>query len=220
MPLNIVSVLPDVATTGIILQGAVIVTFDQEIDASTYSEGSFLLSAPPEIGQVSPDALLRPVIPSGNDYVQGTFSFAINSLGGTVATFKPSRPMRPNVKYTVLITTDVATAAGASLSGNYSWSFTTGFLNLTTPPPQNPLPAQMGRLKCEDLVVTPASTINNDLHRITINFPYDIDPNSFRSDDITVGLEAFLQDLDVYVPPLLTKTVTVSGKQLVIDLTF
>ena len=48
MSLNILSVLPDVNSTGVILQGAVIVTFDQEIDVTTYDESSFLLSAPPE----------------------------------------------------------------------------------------------------------------------------------------------------------------------------
>ena len=40
----------------------------------------------------------------------GTFSFALNSAGATIATFKPKRPLRANVKYTVLISTDVATA--------------------------------------------------------------------------------------------------------------
>jgi len=39
-------VLPDVNAAGVILQGAVIVTFDQEIDVTTYDESSFLLSAP------------------------------------------------------------------------------------------------------------------------------------------------------------------------------
>jgi hypothetical protein len=47
MSLNILSVLPDVNASGVILQGAVIVTFDQEIDVTTFSESSFLLSAPP-----------------------------------------------------------------------------------------------------------------------------------------------------------------------------
>ena len=37
MSLNIFSVRPDVNSSGVILQGAVIVTFDQEIDVTTYS---------------------------------------------------------------------------------------------------------------------------------------------------------------------------------------
>jgi hypothetical protein len=46
--------------------------------------------------------------------------------------------MRPNVKYTVLISTDVATTAGVTLANNYTWRFVTGVLNLTVPPMQQP----------------------------------------------------------------------------------
>ena len=101
----------------------------------------------------------------------GSFSFALNTAGATIASLKPARPMRPNVKYSVLISTDVATAAGDALSANYSWSFTTGVLNLTVPPPQQPGPSQVGRIRKEDLKISPRSTINNDLHQIIIEFP-------------------------------------------------
>ena len=53
-------------------------------------------------------------------------------------------PMRPNVKYTVLISTDVATAAGVTLANNYTWTFVTGVLNLIVPPMQQPGSAQVG----------------------------------------------------------------------------
>ena len=171
--------LPDVNSSGVILQGAVIVTFDQEIDATTYSEASFLLSCPPEASTIAPSGLVGSVSPaSGTDYVAGTFSFALNSSGNTIATFKPARPMRPNVKYTVLISTDVATVAAGALANNYSWSFVTGVLNLTVPPMQQPGPAQVGRIRKEDLTVSPRSTLNNDLHQIVITFPNEIDPAS------------------------------------------
>jgi hypothetical protein len=163
--LNILSVRPDVNSSGVILQGAVIVTFDREIDVTTYSENSFLLSAPVSIPSISPSGLVGAISPaSGTDYVAGTFSFALNTAGGTIATFKPARPMRPNVKYTVLISTDVATADGTSLAANYSWTFVTGVLNLTVPPMQQPGPAQVGRIRKEDLVTSLRSTLNNDLH--------------------------------------------------------
>jgi hypothetical protein len=137
MSLNILLVLPDGNSSGAILQGAVIVTFDQEIDVTTFSENSFLLSAPPETPNVPPGGLVGFVAPvTGTDYVDGTFSFAVNSAGATIATFKPACPMRPNVKYTVLISTDVATAAGVTLANNYTWTFVTGVLNLTIPPVQ------------------------------------------------------------------------------------
>lgn len=161
--------LPDVNSSGVILQGAVIVTFDQAIDVTTYQESSFLLSAPPEQGSIDPTCQLGLVSPvSGTDYVDGTFSFSQNAPGATIATFKPSRTLRPNVTYTVLISTDVTALDGTTLSTNYTWKFTTGILNLTTPPRQNPLPSQVGRIQPKDLVVTPRSSINNDLHQIEI----------------------------------------------------
>jgi hypothetical protein len=170
-------VLPNVNASGVILQGAVIVTFDQEIDVTTYTENSFLLSAPPETPAIAPGGLVGAVTPAGGtDYVAGTFSFALNGSSQTIATFKPARPMRPNVKYTVLISTDVATAAGVALANNYTWSFVTGVLNLMTPPPQQPGPAQVGRIRKEDLTISPRSTLNNDLHVIIITVLDDIDP--------------------------------------------
>ena len=60
MSLNILSVLPDVNSSGVILQGAVIVTFDQEIDVTTFSENSFLLSAPAPY--IAPGGLVGSVI--------------------------------------------------------------------------------------------------------------------------------------------------------------
>jgi hypothetical protein len=147
------------------------VTFDQVIDVTTFDESSFLLSAPPETPRVPPGGLVGPVAPvTGTDYVQGTFTFAVNTAGATIATFTPARPMRPNVKYTVLITTVVQTPSPSpvSLSANYTWSFTTGVLNLTTPPPQQPGPGAVGRIRKEDLRISPRSSINNDLHQIII----------------------------------------------------
>jgi hypothetical protein len=99
--------------------------------------------------------------------VAGTFSFALNTAGATIATFKPARPMRANVKYTVLISTAVATAAGVTLANNYTWQFITGVLNLTVPPMQQPGPGQVGRIRKEDLRTSPRSSINNDLHNGT-----------------------------------------------------
>ena len=164
-------------------------TFDQEIDATTYSENSFLLSCAPEAASVVASGLVGSVAPvTGTDYVAGTFSFALNSSGHTIATFKPARPMRPNVKYSILISTDVATAAGVALANNYNWSFVTGVLNLTVPPIQQPGPSQVGRIRKEDITVSPRSTLNNDLHVINITFPDDIDPNSFGAEDIHVDL--------------------------------
>jgi hypothetical protein len=76
---------PDVNSTGVILQGAVIVTFDQEIDVTRFSEFSFLLSALPETPNVPSTGLVGKIAPvTGTDNVQGTFTFALNSAGATV----------------------------------------------------------------------------------------------------------------------------------------
>jgi hypothetical protein len=54
------------------------------------------------------------------------------------------------------------------VADNYSWSFVTGVLNLKIPPQQQPGPAQVGRIRKEDLTISPRSTLNNDLHVIII----------------------------------------------------
>jgi len=63
------------------------------------------------------------------------------SRGALWPSFAPAR-----IKYTVLISTAVATAAGVTLANNYTWQFVTGVLNLTIPPMQQPGPAQVGRI--------------------------------------------------------------------------
>jgi hypothetical protein len=220
MSLNILSVLPADQATDIILQAAVMVTFDQEIDTTTFSEQTFLLSGPGTVGVSSPQGLIdNTPATQGTEYVQGTFSFAIDSQSRTVATFRPSRPLRPNVLYTVLIS-GVLSATEDALSGNYTFSFTTGVLNLKTPPAQNPLPAAVGRIRPGDLTVLPSSTIDNDLHRIEIDFPDNIDPTSFDVNAVSVSLEAFLLDPDVTVPTPTSSSVTVQGNKLIVELTF
>jgi hypothetical protein len=125
------------------------------------------LSAPPEQGAIDPTGELGLVSPvSGTDYVGGTFSFALNGSGATIATSIPTRTLRPNVTYTVLISTSVTALDGTVLSNYYTWQFTTGILNLTTPPLQNPLPSQVDRIQPKDLSVTPRSSVNIDLHQI------------------------------------------------------
>ena len=76
--------LPDVNSTGVILQGAVIVTFDQEIDVTTYDENSFLLSAPAETPRVPPGGLVgyvAPVIGTGVDRGDSKLLTSIVSKG-------------------------------------------------------------------------------------------------------------------------------------------
>jgi hypothetical protein len=68
-------------------------------------------------------------------------------LGRTIATFTPNRHFQENTLYTAMLlgadaslsTEDVMNPAGESMNVSYQWTFTTGILNLLTPPPVSPL---------------------------------------------------------------------------------
>ena len=84
------------------------VTFSKEIDPATVNGQTFYLT-PGAVGTVSYDPATR------------------------TATFTPSGPLAYTTSYTATVSTGVADAAGNTLSGNYSWSFSTdpdGDLNM------------------------------------------------------------------------------------------
>jgi hypothetical protein len=219
--MKIAQVLPADKSKDVVLQAAVVITFDQEINISTLSEMSFLMSGPGQNGVMTPDSMTSTTQPAiqGREFIQGTFSFALDGQGRTVATFKPSKVLRPNITYNILISQDVKSATGSPLDADYGWSFTTGALNLKTPPVQNPLPAEVGRIEPDDLKVTPSATLNDDLHIIEIEFPDEVDPASVDTNQIKVKLEAFLEDPDVEVPDIQSVNVTVVGNKLHIEIT-
>jgi len=78
----------------------------------------------------------------GGIAVAGTVAYS-----GMVATFTPSAPLANDTTYTATITNGAQTPGGASLLGNYAWTFTTAVL---APPP---VPAVVS--------VTPASGSTN-----------------------------------------------------------
>ena len=65
-------------------------------------------------------------------------SFSINGVSGSVtysdmtATFSPSTPLTSSTSYTVVLTTGVKDLAGNSLKSDFSWSFTTQKILLTS----------------------------------------------------------------------------------------
>ena len=70
---------------------------------------------------VVPSSVSFTVKDSGGNAAAGTVSF---DSTGTVATFTPSSALAPNTTYTVTVS-GAQTSSGATMSGPYSWTFTT-----------------------------------------------------------------------------------------------
>src|SRR5271165_2307668 len=135
---TIVSVTPTVGETDVVLGTQIIVLFSFLMDHSTIT---------------------------GREYITGAFAFD-DTLGGgtqTQLTFTPSRPLRPNVLYTVLIlgnggaltSAAVADIYGNQMVGSYTWQFTTGELNLVIPPPSAPVPGLAPQIDPSTIIVIP-----------------------------------------------------------------
>ena len=109
-------------------------------------------------------------------------------------------------------------ADGTALDSNYQWSFTTGDLNLSTPPPQSPLPVLTVPLDPSRIKITQRLwAVGNDLSQeINIVFPGPIDTDSVTPESILLSLEPILNDPSVQVPSGLTPTVTIEGDTITI----
>jgi len=106
-PPSIASTTPSSTATGVPLNGAVSVTFNQAMDAATVTATTFLLTS----GASS--------IP-----VPGTVIYA-----NSTATFWPAAHFASGSTYTATVTTGARSAAGVALAANHVWSFTTGTTN-------------------------------------------------------------------------------------------
>src|SRR5271166_3557464 len=142
---TIVSVTPTVGETDVVLGTQIIVLFSFLMDHSTISDATFSLTGPGQTMVVTPDQVVAedPKSVTGREYITGAFAFD-DTLGGgtqTQLTFTPSRPLRPNVLYTILIlgsggaltSAAVADIYEVQMVGSYTWQFTTGELNLVIP---------------------------------------------------------------------------------------
>lgn len=146
----------------------------------------------------------------------------------TVATFSPAQPFLAGTQYTVLIvgsdsptaSTFVEDLSGHPMLTSYQWIFTTGTLNITVPPVQNPttsVPA--GIIDLDDIQIIPRATIGNDLDSvIELIFPAPIDTNTFDPTDILVGVNAVMNDPVVMVPTGITATYVVQGAKLIVTI--
>jgi hypothetical protein len=95
-------------------------------------------------------ATLSPLAPTGREYITGTFSFVLTSNNQTVVTFMPSRVLRKNTTYNVLllgasgslISNEVRNPAYEGMADSYEWSFTTGTVDVTVPPTRSLRPVR------------------------------------------------------------------------------
>lgn len=228
----VVSVSPGADATDVVLGQKISVEFDQPVDQASVNTASFALMGPGQVGLVGPNQLYQnsPTISTGREWVKGVFLFP---PGANRVDFIPETPLRPNTTYTVLVAGGNSSLAldvvknidGEKLEQSFQWSFSTGILPGTSIPPSSPLPAtaieqswQKPKIKPEDIAVTPRAVVGNNLSTIELNFPGEIDPTSFSLNDVLVGIEPILNDPLVMVPQGLTKTVTVSGSKIIIQI--
>lgn len=221
---TIISVTPTADETDVILGTQIIVIFSALMDHSTINAGTFSLTGPGQTMVVTPDQTVTedPEPITGREYITGIFDFddTIGSGTQTKVTFNPSKPLRPDSEYTVLImgsggvlTSDaIKDASHVAMAASYTWLFTTGELNLSAPPPQSPVPGATAQLDPATIVIIPRQSGNHvtgaDLTQVidlifpdsVSLIPYDPTP------DILTSVEAMLGDPDVVVPTGLTVT--------------
>ena len=109
----------------------------------------------------------------------GTWSFTTDAQNRTVATFTPEKPFQQNTVYTVMLlgadaslTEVLKNPAGEAMAQSYQWVFTTGVLNLQTPPPTSPLLTPHPVIDPQSIRVQPRRRLNTDLtQQFEIVFP-------------------------------------------------
>lgn len=146
MAITIISNYPAANSTDIVLQSTITVTFSEAVstgyvDSNTfvvYSVGDTIIK---DAGGALPKGTDTHTKYAETDYVEGTFTFA---SGDTAVIFSPSKPLRPNTQYTVMVagydtgqknsSRYIRALAGSYLAKTVRWKFTTGELMLETPP--------------------------------------------------------------------------------------
>jgi hypothetical protein len=112
-PPTVISTSPANGDTGVPINSVITATFSEEMDASTITTDTFIVSS----GS------------SGIGNISGMVSY-----DGTTATFTPSVNLGFNTIYTATITTGAMDLAGNSIASAYTWSFTTESVPITPTP--------------------------------------------------------------------------------------
>jgi N-acetylneuraminic acid mutarotase len=110
VPPTVASTIPAPGAVNVSPDSSIMVTFSEPIYEPSITTNSFLL------------------YDAGNNRVDGTVSSS-----GETATFAPSVTLDENAQYHAVITTVVTDLRGNHLASEYTWSFTTGILDVTPP---------------------------------------------------------------------------------------
>lgn len=127
--------------TSVALNKIITVTFNEEMNASTITEDSF-------------------IIMSGTTAIAGSVTYS-----GTAATFTPSTPLVSNKTYVGKITTIVKDLNGNALQEDYIWSFSTGMNLLPMVVATDPTANETGVVL--NKIIT--ATFNTPMDALTIN---------------------------------------------------
>lgn len=229
---TVTAVNPTNSQIDVVLGTSIVVTFSTLMDHTSITNATFSLTGPGQTMIVTPDQYISsdPISVTGREYITGTFAFD-DTNGWTILTFTPSEPLRPNVSYTLLLLGNDGVLTSASIKDStevpmtvsYTWSFTTGNLNVTFPPPQSPVPGAAPQIDPTQIMVIPRMTgnqvVGTDLtQEIDIIFPGVLDPNSFDMNDILMSVEPILGDPSVPPPIGLTTTAVVVGNKIKITI--
>lgn len=223
----LVSSVPANGATGVVLGSSVVLTFSEALDPSTVSSRTVSVMGPGQTSLVDADNLIvrSPSPLTGREYIQGTLS-----VDGSTITFTPSRPWRPNVRYEVVLAggtgllgvSGIKSLAGQALASSLRLAFTTGDIAAAEAPASSPVdyvqtlaPWDRPVLSPDQIRMSPQGIPGANLAQtFVLEFPADIDPESFRAEDILVGVEPVLHDPLAVVPSGLQATVAVSGNKL------
>jgi Bacterial Ig-like domain len=229
---TITSVTPANLATGVILGGPITVTFSEIMDHASITSSNFALISPQGTMIITPDEEMErnPSPIAGKKNISGTFTFD-DRTGVTVVTFVPGRVLIPNITYTViiigagayLVSNPVMGADATPLASNYSWSFTTGTLDLVIPPSISPLPNNPDIDPWTDIIVIPRTFPNpngTDLtQEIDLVFEAPVDPTSFSLSNLLLSVDSILGDPSVTIPPGLIATAVIAGNIIKITIT-
>ena len=109
----VTSITPAQTTTGVAVNGKIIVTFSKTMSAATINTATFTVTAPGAIA------------------VNGTVAF---DAASNTATFTPAGILAVNSQFTARVSTGIQDAQGVALANDFVWAFTTGAAADTSAP--------------------------------------------------------------------------------------
>ena len=193
-PPTVISTSPANNETGVAVTTAIVITFSESIDPSTFNTTTFTLR-------------------NGGSDVEGEISF-----NGAVVTFTPSASLAYSTTYTATITTGIKDFVGNAMTADYTWTFITGAAPDTTPPTVTGVSPGIGATDVS-IISTITATFSEVMDSSTINpstFTLKDSSNNPVSDIVTyVGTTAtFTPSGNLMYSTTYTATITTGVKDL------